>query len=132
MIVQGSSDGPYHQTAPKSPEFSDQIDRRHARSTEHARSTVHNWVQKAELQPEGGKSPDHVAVDETVIQVNHERFWLYAAVDPETNEFLHVRLFPSRTTALTKLFLRELQRASQKGSHTSALSCGCDPRNRPL
>jgi len=31
-----------------------------------ARSTVHNWVHKADLQP------NHVAVDETVIQLNDE------------------------------------------------------------
>lgn len=30
-----------------------------------ARSTVHNWVQKAELQPAGGRQPEFVAVDET-------------------------------------------------------------------
>ena len=35
---------------------------------ERARSTVHNWVHKAELQPESGRSPDHIAVDETVIE----------------------------------------------------------------
>jgi len=74
-----------------------------------ARSTVHNWVQKADLQPEDGKSPNHVAVDETVIQLNDQRFWLYAAVDPETNEFLHLRLYPTRTIVLTKQFLQELQ-----------------------
>ena len=39
---------------------------------ERARSTVHNWVHKADLQPEDGRSPDHVAVDETVIQINDE------------------------------------------------------------
>jgi len=33
----------------------------------HARSTVHNWVHKADLQPKSGRSPDHVAGDETVI-----------------------------------------------------------------
>ena len=27
---------------------------------ERARSTVHNWVHKADLQPESGRSPDHV------------------------------------------------------------------------
>ena len=54
---------------------------------ERARSTVHNWVHKADLQPEASRCPDHVAVDETVIQLNDERYWLYAAVDPETNEF---------------------------------------------
>lgn len=30
---------------------------------------------------------------ETVIQANSERYWLYAAVDPETTHLLHVRLF---------------------------------------
>ncbi|MFC6729214.1 IS6 family transposase, partial [Natronoarchaeum mannanilyticum] len=33
---------------------------------ERCRATVHNWVQKAELQPLDGADPDHVAVDETV------------------------------------------------------------------
>ena len=56
---------------------------------ERARSTVHNWVHKADLQPEPGRSPNHVAVDETVIQLGDQRYWLYAAVDPETNELLH-------------------------------------------
>jgi putative transposase len=55
------------------------------------RSIVHNWVQKAELRPTDGADPDHVAVDETVIQLNDERFWLYAAVDPETNRLLHMK-----------------------------------------
>ena len=74
-----------------------------------SRTAIHNWVQKADLQPTSDAAPDHIAVDETVIQVNDERRWLYAAVDPETNKFLHIRLFPTRTTQLTVLFLRELQ-----------------------
>jgi len=65
-------------------------------------------MQKVGLQPHAGKSPNHVAIDETVIQLNDQRFWLYAAVDPQTNEFLHVRLFPTRTIVLTKQFLQEL------------------------
>lgn len=52
---------------------------------ERARSTVHNLVHKADLQPDTGPSPDHVAVDETIIQLDDEQYWLYAAVDPETN-----------------------------------------------
>jgi len=32
-----------------------------------ARSTVHNWVYKAYLQPTDGHNPDHIAVDETFI-----------------------------------------------------------------
>ena len=66
-------------------------------------------MQKAVVQPTSDAAPDHIAVDETVIRVNDERRWLYATVDPETNTFLYVRLFPTRTTQLTVLFLRELQ-----------------------
>jgi len=76
---------------------------------ERARSTVHNWVHKANLQPESDQNPDHVAVDETVIQLNDERYWLYAAVDPETNELLHTTLEPTRTNALAHAFFAELR-----------------------
>jgi len=73
------------------------------------RTTVHNWLRKADLQPEEGKSPNRVAMDETVIHLNDERYWLLAAVDPATNEFLHFRLHPACTIALTERFLRELR-----------------------
>ena len=76
---------------------------------ERARSTVHNWVHKADLQPEAGCSPDHVAVDETVIRLNDEQYWLYAAVDPDTNELLHTKLEPVRTNALAHAFFAELR-----------------------
>ena len=66
-------------------------------------------MQNADLQPTSDAAPDHIAVDGMVIQVNDKRRWLYATVDPETNEFPHVWLFPTRTTQLTVLFLRELQ-----------------------
>jgi transposase-like protein len=70
------------------------------------RSTVHNWIQKADLQPTEGRNPNYVAVDETVIRVNDQRYWLFAAVDPDTK---HVRLFPTRNQALTEMFLAELR-----------------------
>ena len=76
---------------------------------ERARSTVHNWVHKANLQPEEGQNPDHVAVDETVIQLNDERYWLYAAVDPESNELLHTKLEPVRTNVFAHAFFAELR-----------------------
>lgn len=44
-----------------------------------------------------------------MIRLNNQRYWLYAAVDPATNRLLHVRLFPTRTTALTQMFLEELR-----------------------
>ncbi|EMA41764.1 transposase [Halobiforma nitratireducens JCM 10879] len=76
---------------------------------ERSLKAVHDWVQKADLQPASDASPDHVAVDETVIRINGQQFWLYAAVDPETNDFLHMQLFTTTTTALTQRFLRELR-----------------------
>ncbi|MDL0120931.1 IS6 family transposase [Halobacterium salinarum] len=75
---------------------------------ERARSTVHNWVHKADLQPKPGRCPDHIAVDETVIQLDDEQYWLYAAVDPETNELLHTKLEPATTKVLAHSFLTEL------------------------
>jgi transposase-like protein len=73
-----------------------------------ARSTVHNWVQKSDLEPESGRDPDTIALDETVVKVNGERFWLYAAVEPETSVILHMRLYPTRNIVTTKMFLGEL------------------------
>jgi putative transposase len=74
-----------------------------------SRKAIHDWVQKANLQPESGKSPNQIALDETVIRINDQQFWLYAAADPQSNKLLHVRLFSTTTTSLTEIFLRELR-----------------------
>ena len=74
-----------------------------------ARSTVHNWVHKTELQPEDGRNPNHVAVDETVIRLDDEQYWLYVAVDPETNDLLHTKLEPTRNNVLAHAFFAELR-----------------------
>jgi transposase-like protein len=76
---------------------------------ERARSTIHNWVQKAELQPQDGQSPDQIAVDETVIHLGDEQYWLYAAVDPKSNELLYTALEPTRTNAIANNFFRTLR-----------------------
>jgi len=73
------------------------------------RSTVHNWVHKADLQPETGRTPNHVAVDETVIRLDDEQYWLYAAVDPETNDLLHTQLEPTTNNALADRFFADLR-----------------------
>ncbi|WP_135662702.1 IS6 family transposase [Halorhabdus rudnickae] len=74
-----------------------------------SRKAIHDWVQKADLQPVGGKAPNQIALDETVIRINDQQYWLYAAANPETNELLHIRLYSTTTTALTQLFLQELR-----------------------
>jgi len=74
-----------------------------------SRKAVHDWVQKADSQPTSDETPNQIAVDETVIRINDQQYWLYAAANPKTNEFLHIRLFSTTTTALTEIFLRELR-----------------------
>jgi putative transposase len=92
-----------------------------------AHSTVHNRVHKVDLQPEDGRDPDHVAVDETVIRLNDEHYWLYAAVDPETNELLRTKLEPTRTNVLAHAFFAEL-REKPTVEHAVFLVDGAAPR----
>jgi transposase-like protein len=58
-------------------------------------------------------SANQLAVDEKVIRINGDDYWLYGAVDPETNELLHIRLFPTTTKQTTRWFLAELHRRYQ-------------------
>jgi putative transposase len=88
--------------------LSDTISIRVVFGVRRARSPVHNWVHKADLQPDDGQSPDHIAVDETMIRRNDEQYWLYTAVDPETNELLHTSLEPTRNNVIAQSFVREL------------------------
>jgi putative transposase len=75
---------------------------------ERSRTAIHNWVQKADLQPADDESPDRVALDQKAIRINDEQYWLYAAIDPETNRILHSRLFPTYTIPIAQEFLTEL------------------------
>ena len=60
------------------------------------------------LQPILTVSADQLAVDEKVIRINGEDYWLYGAVDPEMNEILQFKLFPTTTKQTTRWFLAEL------------------------
>jgi transposase-like protein len=48
-------------------------------------------------------------VDETAIWIDGERYWLYAAVDPESNEFLHTSLETTTNTYLKQSFIDRLR-----------------------
>jgi len=73
------------------------------------RSTVSNWVHKADLQPKEGRSPDQVAVDETAIRLNNEQYWLYTAVNPESNKILYSALEPTRNNGIAQQFFHDLR-----------------------
>ena len=59
--------------------------------------------------PEEGRNPDHVAVDETVIRLNDQQYWLYAAVDPATDDSLHTTVEVVRSNASAHAFFTELR-----------------------
>ena len=56
---------------------------------------------------------DQIAGDETMIRVTGHEHWLYGAVDPSTNEIIHVSLFSATTKQTTRWFLTELHRRYQ-------------------
>jgi transposase-like protein len=74
---------------------------------------IHEWVHKAELQPISTVTEDQIAVDEKVIRINGDDHWLYGAIDPKTNEIIHVSLFPTTTKQTTRWFLDELHHQCQ-------------------
>ena len=76
---------------------------------ERCRTTVHNWVQKANLQPLDGAKSDPVAVDETAIKINGEWSWFYAAIDLDTKLILDVELFGRQGTDPAAAFLHGLR-----------------------
>ena len=39
-----------------------------------AKTTIQNWVQKADLEPINGREPDKIVLDETVSKVYGERY----------------------------------------------------------
>ncbi len=68
-----------------------------------SQTVIHNWIQKTDLQPSNGPSLNRIAVNETAIQINSDRFWLYAAADLRTNEYLTLTYFAFKILILLLL-----------------------------
>jgi len=50
---------------------------------------IHNWVHKADLQPISTVSADQLAVDEKMIRLHGQQFWLYGgAIHIPTKSFM--------------------------------------------
>jgi len=47
-----------------------------------SRSIVHYWVKKSNFEPASGRVPEKIALDETVVRIDGDHHWLFAAVDP--------------------------------------------------
>ncbi|CDK40720.1 transposase [Halorubrum sp. AJ67] len=52
-------------------------------------------------------------VDEKMFRLHGQKFWLYGAVGPYTNEIRQVSLYPTATKQTTRWFLIELHRRYQ-------------------
>lgn len=61
----------------------------------------------ADLQTEDGQTPNHISADETVIRLNDEQYWLYAAINPEANELLLAKLEPTTNNVIAHTFFAE-------------------------
>jgi transposase-like protein len=48
-------------------------------------------------------------VDEAVIGLNDEQYWLYTAVDPETSKLLHTTLETTTNKAISHALFAELR-----------------------
>lgn len=70
-------------------------------------------MKKADLQPVSTGSTDQLAIDENVIRINGTDYWLCGAVDPDTDEIAHLRLFSATTKQTTRWFLADLHRRYQ-------------------
>jgi len=48
-----------------------------------------------------------IALDETCVKANGLEYWVYAAIDVDRNEIISMRVYPSRNSLATKLFIEE-------------------------
>ncbi len=76
-----------------------------------SKSAVHKWIKKFEerLPIVAEKKPRKlIAIDETVVKANGEKYYVYAAIDVERNELILMKVYPSRNYLTTKLFIAEV------------------------
>ncbi len=76
-----------------------------------SKSAVHKWIKKFEerLPISTERKPRKIiAIDETIVKANGEKYYIYAAIDIEKNELILMRVYPSRNYLTTKLFIAEV------------------------
>ena len=78
-----------------------------------SKTAVWKWVvklrQKLSIQHEK-KLRRFIALDETCVGVNGENYWVYSAIDVDSNEILHMKVYPSRNTFTSESFIRDVLR----------------------
>jgi putative transposase len=67
-------------------------------------------VHKAELQPVSSVTADQLVINEKMIRLHGQQFWLYGAVGPHTNEIIALSLFPTTNGVTMRWFLEQPHR----------------------
>lgn len=80
-----------------------------ALGVDRSKKAVHDWVHKADYESPYDREIEEVALDETVVKIDGEQYWLFTADDPATNQILLTQLNTARTTVVTEWFLRDLR-----------------------
>ena len=74
-------------------------------------NAVHKWIKKfKERLPiiTEKKRRKLIAIDETVVKANGEKYYVYAAIDVERNELILMRVYTARNYLTTKLFITDV------------------------
>ena len=56
----------------------------------------------ADLQPVASVLANQLAIDEKMIRLHGQQFWLYGAVDPHINEIVALSFFPTTNRITTR------------------------------
>jgi transposase-like protein len=80
-------------------------------------TAVWKWVKKLEEKIRISTEKKHrklVEIDDVSIRLNSGEYHIYTAIDVEKNEIFLMRVYPTRDTLTTKLFLAEVLRFCKK------------------
>jgi putative transposase len=76
-----------------------------------SKTAVWKWVRRLgeRLNVNTSRMPRRlIALDEACVKANGSGYWVYAAIDVGRNEIVSMRVFPSRNSLATKLFIEDV------------------------
>jgi len=76
-----------------------------------SKSSVHRWIKKFEERlpiSTEKKQRNLIAIDETVVKANKNRYFVYSAVDVERNELILMKVYTTRNWFITRSFVKEV------------------------
>jgi len=74
-------------------------------------TAVWKWIKKFEEKlpiSTEKKQRNLIAIDETVVKANKEKFYVFSAIDVERNELILMRVYTTRNYLTAKSFIKEI------------------------